>query len=130
VRVQLALSAWESVRFWALLDDSQLRCPLLFDLGYFLLRNRLCPEFNGAVTLASGHGIVPGNRHLLRPDEAAWLKSLARKTEPCSELVQLILSVGREVKPRVRCRPDAEPRLVPHLVSVDSHVILTHSECP
>ncbi len=42
----------------------------------------MCSEFYGAVTLASGHGTVPGNRRLLRLDQTARLKSLARETEP------------------------------------------------
>jgi hypothetical protein len=63
--------------------------------------NRLCSEFYSAVTLASGHRIVPGNRRLLRPGQAIGLKYLAGETEPGSECVQFILSVGRQVKPGI-----------------------------
>ena len=112
------------------LDDSWLGRTLSFHLGHFTLRGRLCSEFYSAVTLASGHGTVPGNRHLLRPIQGAGLNFLAGETEPCGECVQLILSVGRQPIPGIRRRPGTEPRLVLHLVSVDSHVILTHPECP
>jgi hypothetical protein len=55
-----------------------------------------------AVTLASGHDNLPGNRHLLRPNQALRLRSLAAETEPRGEFVQLILGVGRQFKPGVR----------------------------
>jgi len=38
---------------------SHSHAPLLFDLARFPLRDRVCSEFYGAVTLASGHGVVP-----------------------------------------------------------------------
>lgn len=69
-----------------------------FDLGRFPLRDRVCAEFYGAVTLASGHDNLPGNRHLLRPNQALRLRSLAAEIEPRGEFVQLILGVGRQFK--------------------------------
>src|SRR5260370_1227049 len=43
------------------LDDSELGCPLPFDLGHFPGRDRLCSDFYGAVMLASGHRFLIGS---------------------------------------------------------------------
>lgn len=61
---------------------------------------------------------------MLRPNQRARLEPLAGKAELCGKRMQLILGIGRQVIPRVTSA-DTEPGLVPHLVSVDSHDILT-----
>lgn len=45
------------------LDDSELGCPLPFDLGHFPGRDRLCSDFYGAVMLASGHRFLISSAH-------------------------------------------------------------------
>src|SRR5258708_36488066 len=59
-------------------DDSELGCPLPFDLGHFPGRDRLCSDFYGAVMLGSGHRFLissaNGTVRLARPTRS-WVSS-------------------------------------------------------
>jgi hypothetical protein len=73
--------------------------PLPFHLARFAGRKYLSSEFYGAITLAFGQRVVPGNQLLL------WSHRVTRvpaNTETCSEGMQLILSVSGQAEQRRR----------------------------
>ena len=103
--------------------------PLSFHLVRFAGCNYLCAEFYGAITLAFGQQVVPGNQLLLWPDRGTRVPA---NTEPRSEGMQLILSVSRQAKQRRRRgRPaQEEPTPISQLIHVHSHGILHSATLP
>jgi hypothetical protein len=97
--------------------------PLSFHLVRIAGCNYLRSEFYGAITLALGQQVVPGNQLLLWPDLGTRVPANA---EPRSEGVQLILGVSRQAEHRRRRGRPAheEPTPISQLVHVHSHGIL------
>ena len=71
--------------------------PLPFHLVRFAGCDYLRSEFYGAITLAFGQHVVPGNQLLLWPDRGTRVTANA---EARSEGMQLILSISRQAKQR------------------------------
>jgi hypothetical protein len=98
-------------------------CPLPFHLVRFAGCYHLRSELYGAITLALGQQVVPGNQLLLWPGRGTRVPANA---EPRSEGMQLILSVSRQAKQRRRRGRPAheEPTPISQFVHVHSHGIL------
>jgi hypothetical protein len=97
--------------------------PLPFHLVRFTDCDHLRTELYGAITLALGQQVVPGNQLLLWPNRGTRVPANA---EPRGEGMQLILSVSRQAKQRRRRGRPAkeEPTPIAQFIHVHSHGIL------
>ena len=97
--------------------------PLPFQLVRFAGRNCLRSELYGAITLALGQYVVPGNQLLLRPNRG---NRGPGECQASQRRHQLILSVSRQAKHRRRRGDPAkeQPTLTSQFIYVHSHGIL------
>src|SRR5690349_4336442 len=97
--------------------------PLPFHLLRFTGCDHLRTELYGAITLALGQQVVPGNQLLLWPNRGTRVPANAK---PLSEGMQLILIISRQAEHRRRRGRPAieEPTPISQLVHVHSHGIL------
>lgn len=106
------------------------RCrPLPFHRVRFAGCNYLRPELYGAITLAFGQRVMPGNQLLLLPNRGTRIPANAERR---GEGMQLILSVSRQTKQRERRGRPAkeEPAPISQFIHVHSHGILHLATLP
>jgi hypothetical protein len=80
---------------------SQPGCALPFHRVSFSRRDRPCSERHGPITLAQSHVIVRCHGLLVRSSWRAGPEHDAGETEARSDVMQLIVSVGRQDKPGI-----------------------------